>query len=109
VLYNSNSNPNDCTETKEEEFLVRTLKNLREIKLSIGIEKLDTLEGVSVDALLDSGATGLFMDKEFARREGFILEELERAIPVRNVDGTPNAEGAVTHKVMANIFYKGHK
>jgi hypothetical protein len=37
---------------------------------------------------------GLFMDKEFAMKEGFKMEELERSIPVRNVDRTPNMEGA---------------
>ena len=41
----------------------RTLKPLREVWLNIGLEKVDTHEGVSVKALLDSGATGLFMSK----------------------------------------------
>jgi len=31
--------------------------------MSIGVEKVDTHEGVTVKALLDSGAIGLFMSK----------------------------------------------
>ncbi|KAF7759981.1 hypothetical protein Agabi119p4_11676 [Agaricus bisporus var. burnettii] len=51
----------------------------------------------------------MFMDKAFAEEEGFKLEPLERPIPVKNVDGTINASGAVTHRVAANVYYKGHK
>ncbi|XP_006457230.1 hypothetical protein AGABI2DRAFT_51461, partial [Agaricus bisporus var. bisporus H97] len=80
-----------------------------EIKLNVGVEKLDTHDGVGVQALLDSGATGMFMDKAFAKEEGFKLEPLEKPIPVKNVDGTINASGAVTHRVAANVYYKGHK
>ena len=76
--------------------------------MNIGIEKLDTYEGVTVKALLDSGATGMFMDKRTAARHGFMLQKLERPIMVRNVDGTNNSGGAITHQVEANVYYKGH-
>lgn len=77
--------------------------------MRIGIEKLDTHEGVSVEALLDSGATGLFMDKKFAEEEGFALQKLDKPVLVKNVDGTFNEGGAITHRVEANVFYQGHK
>jgi len=32
------------------------------------VEKIDTHKGVSVKALLDSGATGLFADKKFVKK-----------------------------------------
>jgi len=41
---------------------------LREITVKIGLEKIDTQEEVTVEALLDSGATGLVMSLEFARK-----------------------------------------
>jgi len=41
--------------------------------LNIGVEKLDTHEGVTVKALLDSGATGMFMDKRAVAKHGFTL------------------------------------
>jgi len=40
----------------------RTFKILREVWIDIGIEKVDTHKGITVKALLDSGATGMFMD-----------------------------------------------
>ena len=39
---------------------------------------------------------------------GFRLQKLERLIIVRNVDGTNNSVGAITHHVEANVYYKGH-
>jgi len=59
-------------------------------------------------ALLDSGATGMFMDKRTAAKHGFRLQNLERPIMVRNVDRTNNSVGAITHQIEANVYYKGH-
>jgi len=81
---------------------------LREVWLNIGIEKLDTHEGIAVKALLDSGVMGIFMDKRTAARHGFTPQKLERPIIVRNIDGTNNSGGAITHQVEANVYYKGH-
>ena len=81
---------------------------LREVWLNIGIEKLDTHESVMLKALLDSRATGMFMDKRTAAKHGFRLQKLERPIMVRNVNGTNNSMGAITHQVEANMYYKGH-
>ena len=36
-------------------------KILREIWLDIRVENVDTYEGITVKALLDSGATGIFI------------------------------------------------
>jgi len=84
------------------------LKPLREIWLNIGLEKIDTHKGVLVRALLDSGATGLFMSKRLAKKERFKLEKLERLLRVRNIDGSDNSGGAITHEAKANVYYKGY-
>ena len=76
--------------------------------MNIGVEKLDMHKGITVKALLDSGATGMFMDKWMAARYGFKLQKLERPIAVRNVDGTNNSGGAIIYQVEANVYYKGH-
>ena len=86
----------------------RTFKMLREVWLNIGVEKINTHEGVMIKALLDSGATGMFMDKQTAARHGFKLQKLERPLMVKNVDRTVNSGGAITHQVECNVFYKGH-
>jgi len=86
----------------------RTFKILREVWLDIGIEKVDTHEGVTVKALLDSGATGMFMNREMAKRHGFKMIKLERPLKVKNVDRTENSGGNIMHQVECNVFYKGH-
>ena len=69
---------------------------------------MDIHKGVTVKALLDSSATGMFMDKRMAARHGFKLQKLERPIIVRNVDGTNNSGGAIMHQVECNMYYKGY-
>ena len=71
----------------------RTFKPLREVWMNVGIEKVDTHEGRTVKALLDSGATGLFMSKSLAQKRGYKLIKLDRPLQVRNVDGTGNSGG----------------
>ena len=62
-----------------------------------------------VEALLDSGATGLVMSSEFARKQGFKLKRLERLMHVRNMDGSLNKEGLIEHMVEVNIYYQEHR
>jgi len=57
---------------------------------------------------LDSGAIEMFMDKRIVAKHGFRLQKLERPIMVRNVNGTNNSRGAMTHQVEVNMYYKGH-
>jgi len=61
-----------------------------------------------VKALLDSGTTGMFMNKKMAAKHGFRLQKLERPVVVRNVNGTNNSGGAITHQVEVNMYYKSH-
>ena len=75
----------------------RMLKMLREVWLNIGIEKIDMYEGIMVKALLDSGATGMFIDWKTAVRHGFRLQKLKRPVVIRNVNRTNNSAGAITH------------
>ena len=81
---------------------------MREVTIKIGLERLDMQEGITVEALLDSGATGLVMSSEFARKKGFKLKKLERLMQVRNVDGSFNREGLIENTVEVNVYYKGH-
>jgi len=70
---------------------------LREVWPNIEVEKIDTHKGVTVKALLDSGITGMFIDRKMAVRHGFKLQKLERLVAVRNVDSTNNSTGAITY------------
>jgi len=99
----------NCTNTTERVRDVQcTLWPLKEVWMKVGLKKLENHEGVAVRALLDSGATGLFIDTTFAQEKGFKMEKLKKPLLVRNIDGTVNARGAITHQVECNMFFKGH-
>ena len=66
----------------------RSLQLLREVWIKVGLEKLENYEGVAVKALLDSGATDLFMDTAFMKEKGFRMERMKKPLLVKNVDGT---------------------
>ena len=101
--------PESTAEEKEKERDVRrTFKILREVWLDIGIEKVDMYKDIIVKVLLDSGATGMFIDKKIAKKHGFKMKKLERPLKVKNVDGTENSRGNITHQIEVNVFYKNH-
>ena len=76
--------------------------------IKIGLERLDMQERITVEALLDSGATGLVMSLEFARKKVFKLKKLERPMQVRNMNRLFNREGLIENTVEVNMYYKGH-
>ena len=77
--------------------------------MKIGLEIIDMQEGIMVEALLDSGATGLVMSSEFAKKQGFKLKKLERPMNIRNVDRSLNKEGPIENTVEVNIYYQAHR
>ena len=46
--------------------------------MKVGLEKLENHERVVVKALLDSGATGLFIDMAFAKEKGFRMKRIKK-------------------------------
>ena len=61
------------------------------------------------EALLDSGAMGLVISEEFAKKHRFRRTKLERPVYIRNVDGMLNYAGPIVDTVEVEIFFKGHK
>ena len=80
-------------------------KTLREVTVKIRLERIDTQEGITVEALLDSGTTGLVMSSEFAKKQGFELKKLERLMNIRNIDRLLNKERPIGNMVEVNIYY----
>ena len=74
----------------------------------MGIEKIDTHKGRTVKTLLDSGATEMFMSKSLAQKGRYRLIKLDQPLQIRNVNGTSNSGGAITHEVEVNMFYREH-
>jgi len=96
-------------EEKEEKVRKAERKTLREVIVKIGLERIDTQEGVTVEALLDSRAIGLVISLEFVKNQGFKLKKLERPMNVRNVDRSLNKEEHIEYMVEVNIYYQDHR
>jgi len=77
--------------------------------VKIGLERIDTQEGIMVEALLDSRVTRLVISLEFRKRKGFKSKKIENPIYMRNVDETFNKERPVENTVEVNIYYQGHR
>jgi len=76
--------------------------------LPVEIGTTDTSELHSVKALLDSGATGSFIDRDFVRSKGINTRTLSHNIPVFNVDSSPNEAGQISEVVDILLRYKTH-
>lgn len=48
-------------------------------------------------AMIDSGATALFISRRFVTKNQVFLHPLHSSIPLFNIDGTHNAAGSITH------------
>lgn len=76
--------------------------------LPVLIKTLDTGAKLELSALLDCGATGLFLDNKFIQDNHLNTRKLPRAVPVYNVDGTLNQGGSITEEVDVILTHKGH-
>jgi len=76
------------------------------IVLPIEIGTTDTSEVHSVKALLDSRATGNFIDKDFVCTKGINTRSISCPIPVFNMDGSPNKAGQISEVVDVVLHYK---
>jgi len=76
--------------------------------LPVEIGTTDTSELYSIKALLDSGATESFIDRDFVRSKGMNTQTLSHNIPVFNVDGSPNKAGQISEVVDVVLWYKTH-
>ena len=85
-----------------------TLQLLREVWMKVGLEKLENHKGVVVKALLDSGATGLFMNTTFVKEKGFKIERIKKSLIVKNMNRTINMGEEIMHQVEYNMFFKEH-
>jgi len=65
--------------------------------MKVELEKLKNYERVAVKVLLDSRATGLFIDIAFTKEKEFKMEKLRNLLLVRNMDGTINVGEAITY------------
>lgn len=58
---------------------------------------------IPLTALVDSGAEGLIISKNFAQKHRLTLHRLKNAFPVLNIDGTPNQARLVEYSTMQQL------
>ena len=76
--------------------------------LQVEIESTDNQWKYRVRALVDSGATGLFIDCEYVKSNQIPTTKLPQPIPVFNVDRTTNTEGSISEVAELLLHYNGH-
>ncbi|KAF8232544.1 hypothetical protein L208DRAFT_1224067, partial [Tricholoma matsutake] len=94
------------TELSVCSVLLATLKN-QSMHLDIKVLGAGRGKAIETEALLDSGAGGIFMSHKFAKSSRFKLHPLERTIRVKNMDGTPNKKGEISHYAKGFLMING--
>ena len=83
-------------------------QGLNSILIPVHLKTTDTLEEVGIDALVNCGATGDFIDEGFVEQTKIPTQNLSQPIPVYNVDGSLNEAGSITKVADMVMTYKGH-
>ncbi|KAI6095548.1 hypothetical protein EV401DRAFT_1842093, partial [Pisolithus croceorrhizus] len=79
------------------------------VLLPVVIRTLDDQCSFQLDALLDSGASGCYIDEGFVRARSLNFSPLARPLPVYNADGTVNEAGPVRKSPLIMGFDWLHK
>ena len=88
---------------------MRSVRPAREINLSIRIAPFTQRQNFTqTDALLDSGANTIFINKTWAETHKVPLIPLRNPIPVYNVDRTRNSAGSITHSAELVVEFQEH-
>ena len=75
---------------------IRRINNAS-VMMSTVVETLTDKRGFAVEALLDCGAMGCYINYGFVTAKNLPTEQLPRPVPVYNADGTHNEGGPITH------------
>jgi hypothetical protein len=91
-----------------KKYIVASTPSDNSLEIQVGIQANDANIEIATSALLDCGATGMFMDSEYVKANKFPTRTLTRPIPVYNVDGTANEAGAIREIVDVTLRYRDH-
>ena len=73
--------------------------------LPIHLKTTDTMEETSTEAMVNTGATGDFIDQDFVAQAKLLTRKLSQPIPVYNVDETLNEAGSIREVVDMIMTY----
>src|SRR6266404_1262564 len=78
------------------------------LNIQVELTSLTSLASVSTSMLLDSGATGMFINQSFMQKHQLETTPLPQPILVCNVDGSPNENGSVMEEVHVTLRFGRH-
>ena len=82
-----------------------TVQSISNRRIAIPIEVETEKDTENLNALIDCGAEGMFIDKKIA--SNWRKKKLAKPINVQNVDGTQNTDGKITDKCLVTFNIKG--
>lgn len=100
--------PQNVVEQPPERVLLRSARIKKSTELDVQLESVDSHQPFDAKALLDSGATGLFIDDDFVKAKNLTRNRLPRSILVYNIDGTLNEHGSVKETVDLVVRFQDH-
>ncbi len=80
----------------------------RSTYIPIHVHTVDSNHPMAMKALIDTGATGQFIDIEYVHSNELQTYRLPCLLAVYNVDGTPNEAGHITEAIDLVVRYKDH-
>src|SRR6266436_4990229 len=78
------------------------------LNIQVELTSLTSLTSISTSMLLDSGATGMFINQSFMQKHQLETTLLPQPILVRNVDGSSNENGSVMEEVHITLCFGDH-
>src|ERR1700723_2684943 len=91
-----------------KKYIIAAIPSQHSLSIDIEIEMTDTSLKRCLQALVDCGATGMFIDQKFVEINDIPTCELSDPIPVFNVDGTPNEAGMICEVVDIVLHFNDH-
>jgi len=89
-------------------YVVALTPGAKYLVIKVEIQTTDTTEVKSGPALVDCGATGSFMSRNYIECNQLTTCKVSQLIPVYNVDGFPNESRSITEIVDAILHFNGH-
>src|SRR6266446_1303891 len=80
----------------------------RSLNIQVELTSLTSLTSVSTSALLDSGATGMFINQSFMQKHQLETTPLPQPILVCNVNGSLNENRSVMEEVHVTLCFGRH-
>ncbi len=78
------------------------------LNIQVKLTSLTSLPSISMSTLLDSEATGMFINRSFMQKHQLETTPLPQPILVHNVDSSPNENGSVTEEVHITLHFRCH-